>query len=301
MKKTKKMEEKRMKKRMMFIISTLAVICCIISCSKNSTEPTDSETIEWCDVPAGDYTWGEDDEIQNIAYDYQVMKYEVTNQKYANYVTEAYANGDITVTSSSVVGYYPGDQFTSAGNLNFYSLGTPSSYNYARISFYEGEFYINEPSGYNDGDFDNHPVVYVTWFGAWAFAQHYGLRLPTEQEWEKAARGLTGYEYPWGNYISGDRANYWSSGDPWDNGTTPVGYYNGQNGTIDSPSPCGVYDMCGNVFDWTDSWYNSNSRVVRGGYWSLHSSHNYLRSWCRENRNPAYRYSDIGFRCARTP
>ena len=268
----------------------------------NAYDGVDIDPFSWSYVTAGDYTWGENDQIENIDYDYMIMTYEVTNAEYKQFLDEALGMGTVWLAGDYVEGYYPGDQYTSAGNQNFYALGSPSgSYNYARISFYEGEFYINEPSGYNDGDFDNHPVVYVTWFGAWAFAEHYNLRLPTEQEWEKAARGLTGYEYPWGNTLTGDRANYRDSGDPWDNGTTPVGYYNGQNGTTDSPSPFGVYDMCGNVYDWTDSWYNSDYRVLRGGCWSPDSSNDTLRSWFRNYSHPASSGSTVGFRCARTP
>ena len=252
---------------------------------------SNSDNFGWCDVPAGDYTWGEYDEVQNIDYDFQIMKYEVTNMQYAVFLTEAYINGDITVSYSYVEGYYIGDENNNAGDYPFYDLNDWDSH----INWNGNNFII-------ETDFEDHPVVEATWFGAWAFAQYYGLRLPTEQEWEKAARGDTGNDYPWGNVLSGDRANYRNSGDPWDNGTTPVGYYNGENGTTDSPSLYGVYDMCGNVFDWTDSWYNpsSSERVIRGGYWDFNSYYDYLCSWGRNDFNPESSSGDIGFRCAVT-
>ncbi|MBI9031967.1 SUMF1/EgtB/PvdO family nonheme iron enzyme [bacterium] len=267
----------------------------------NAYDGIDVDPFDWSYVSAGTYTWGQNDQMQTLDYDYMIMTYEVTNAQYKQFLDEALGMGTAWISGNYVQAYYPGDEHISAGNQNLYALGTPSSYKYAQISFYEGDFYINEPSGYNDGDFDNHPVVYVTWFGAWAFAQHYDLRLPTEQEWEKAARASTGYEYPWGNSLSGNRANYRDSGDPWDNGTSPVGYYNGQNGTIDSPSPYGLYDMCGNVHDWTDSWYNSANRVLRGGIWGYSSYYDYLRSWYRYYYTPTNSSYSIGFRCARTP
>jgi formylglycine-generating enzyme required for sulfatase activity len=266
----------------------------------NAYDSAQVDPFSWCYIPAGSYTWGENDQIQTIEYDYMLMTNHVTNAQYLQYLNEAFSLGTAWI-ENGVSGYYPGDENIDAGVQKFYSLGTPSSSNYARISFEDGQFTINVPSGYNPGDFDNHPVVYVTWFGAWAFAEHYGLRMPTEQEWEKAARGSTGYEYPFGNSLTGDRANYSKSGDPWDNGTTPAGYYNGQNGTLDSPSPYGVYDMCGNVYDWTDSWYNSSSRVRRGGGWSVSSTGDSFRSWYRVYSAPTNSYYAVGFRCARTP
>ncbi|MCK4338833.1 MAG: SUMF1/EgtB/PvdO family nonheme iron enzyme [Candidatus Cloacimonetes bacterium] len=263
---------------------------------------TPDTLFEWCTVPAGEYTYGWGDTIKTIDYDYQIMKNEVTNQQYVDYLEEAYAAGDIWIEGGYVVGYYEGDEHWSAGNYDFYDLGTPiSGYNYARISWDGDSFIINVPSGYNPGDFDDHPVVYVTWFGSWAFAEHYGLRLPTEHEWEKAARGNTGWNYPWGDNIDGSRANYLWSGDPWDNGTTPVGMYNGQNiqgfQTTDSPSPYGVYDMAGNVWEWTDSWWSSSSstRVLRSGGWSGAPPN--LRSWSRGHGYPATSIDGIGFRC----
>ncbi len=113
---------------------------------------------------------------------------------------------------------------------------------------------------------------------------------------------MTGYNYPFGNTISEDRANYFDSGDPWDNGTTPVGMYNGQiiQGfqTIDSPSPYGAYDMAGNVTDWTDSWYSSyGAHVVRGGAWNTSG----VKSWYRSYFYPSDSNFKTGFRCTRTP
>ena len=155
---------------------------------------------------------------------------------------EALSSGDITVNSSTAQGYYTGDEYYSAGDYEYLDLND----NDCRIIWDGSSFSVIEGYG-------NHPVVEVSWHGANAFAEHYGLRLPDEYEWEKAARGMTGADYPWGDSISGDNANYYNSGDPWDNGTTPAGYYNGENGTTDSPSPYGAYDMAGNVWNWTHS------------------------------------------------
>ena len=248
---------------------------------------------EWCDVLAGEYTFGEGDTIKTIDYDYHIMKNEVTNQQYVGYLIEALANGDITITTTTVEGYYPGDEHWIAGNYEFLDLDAGSCcINWTGIEFTIDSVYIE------------HPVVEVTWFGAYAFAEHYGLRLPLEHEWEKAARGNTGWNYPWGDYIDGSRANYWSSGDPWDNGTTPVGFYNGQNyqgfQTTDSPSPFGAYDMAGNVWDWTDSFYG-DSRIIRGGSWFNPCDD--IHSWGFEPPVSTYPYNSqfyLGFRCCRT-
>jgi len=260
---------------------------------------------EWCEIPAGNYIYGDFNQVGNIAYNYMIMKYEVTNLQYRNFLNEAFLLGSIWIDGTNVVGYYPGDVNISAGNKVYYSLGVPPvNCNIGRISFSAGEFIINVPIGSNIGDFDNHPVIRDSWFGTWAFAEHYNWRLPTGEEWEKAARGMMGFDYSYGNTLAADRANYEASGDPWEYGTTPVGYYNGQNGTTDSPSPYGVYDMCGNVFEWTSSWRPNvfpYQRMMRGGSWNSSSASNYLRSWGIGGYPPSIVQNDVGFRCARTP
>ncbi|MBN1183135.1 MAG: formylglycine-generating enzyme family protein [Bacteroidales bacterium] len=255
----------------------------------------DTGQFQWCSIPAGDFTWGEDDEIQSIDYEYQIMKNEVTNQQYVNYLVEALLNGDIIVSTTTVEGYYEGDEQYSAGNYAYLNMDGSE---YCRIDWTGSEFTI-------ESEYENHPVVEVTWFGAWAFAEHYGFRLPTEEEWEKAARGMTGFDYPWGDDLDGSRANYWNSGDPFDNDTTPVGYYNGSNyngfQTTDSPSPYDLYDMAGNVNDWTDSWWSpgSSGRVYRGGAWHHYSDD--LESWYRNGSNSDLSQNRTGFRCAKNP
>ena len=242
---------------------------------------------EWCTIPAGEYTYGSGDEILSINYDYQIMKFEVSNEQYVDYLEEAYNAGEITLTDSRVEGYYNGDMAYGAGVYKFLSLGY-------RINWDGLSFSIE--SGY-----ENHPVVYITYFGALAFAEHYDIYLPSKYEWQKAARGNTGYDYPWGDYIDGSRANYYDSGDPWDNGTTPVGMYNGQliQGfqTTDSPSPYGVYDQSGNIMEWTSTIYSyeSGARYAGGGNWDDNS----VECWRTGPYYPTACYSLFGFRCVR--
>lgn len=266
------------------------------------SDGSDTTAAEWVSIAAGPYTYGEGDTLKTIAYDYSIMKYEVTNAQYLQYLQEALAAGEITVSGTLVQGQYSGDAFWQAGTRDFYLLGTNSggSNKFGQINYSGGNFVLTP-----DNSYANHPVVLVTWFGAWAFAKHYNRRLPTELEWEKAARGNSGYDYPWGNSIAQGDANYSGSGDPFTDGTTPVGYYSGQLygvfQTADRHGPYGAYDMAGNAWEWTDSFFGGISpsgRVLRGGSWYYGT--NYLRSWHRISNGPTYGYSFYGFRCAKT-
>lgn len=255
----------------------------------------------WHSIPAGNFLYGSTNIIQNIPYDYQIMKYEVTNCQYLTYLEEALSLGEISVNDNTVEGYYPGDEIYGEGVRIFYYLGVPEDYNFARISYENGGFQINVPDDYNLSAFINHPVVYVTWFGAWAFAEHYGFSLPTGLEWERAARGNTGDNYPWGNSTGSNYSNFLNSGDPWDNGTTPIGMYDGQTfqgyNTHDNSSTFDIYDLAGNVWEWTDSWwdYDNCYRMLRGGSWN-YTFYNMI-SWSGLCYNPNYGDFDIGFRC----
>ena len=145
----------------------------------------------------------------------------------------------------------------------------------------------------------NRPVVNVNWFAADAWCKWMTTktgrkhRLPTEIEWEFAARGTEGRKYPWGNDAPDtNRANYrdCNIGE-----ASPVGLF--PNGATPGSQP--LDDMGGNVFEWTESWYDQeeNYRVVRGGCWDVYSR--YLRAANRFRYEPVNRYNDVGFRCVR--
>jgi len=131
---------------------------------------------------------------------------------------------------------------------------------------------------------DTHPVVNVTWHDAVAFAAWSSLTLPTEVEWEKAARGTDGREFPWGNDWNASKCSNGASK------TSAVGHYPA------GASPYGVQDMAGNVWEWCDGWYDNNSRVLRGGSWdSFYSTH--FHTTFRGDSKPTWERLYYGFRC----
>ncbi|RKU26969.1 hypothetical protein C6499_12580 [Candidatus Poribacteria bacterium] len=249
-------------------------------------------------IPAGEFKMGTSSMPLNVSYGreeilvhtvyvdaFYMDKYEVTNAEYKKFLDANPEWRKGSKLSASHGGY--GDYYLRYWNGN------------------------NYPEGKGD-----HPVVHVSWYAAMAYAKWAGKRLPTEAEWEKAARGgLTGKFFPWGNGFDTTKGNYDDNvGD-----TTPIGQF--------TPNGYGLYDMAGNVYEWcldeydpdfyansprrnpisganTIKWILDNymdvstRRVLRGGSWS--NSTWSVRVTRREFDTPKFRF-DIphGFRCAK--
>lgn len=146
------------------------------------------------------------------------------------------------------------------------------------------------PPHWREPDFADpeQPVVAVSWFDAVAYCDWRRVRLPTEAEWERAARGgIEGARYPWGNDPPQSRPDYATR---WLHGPEPVG-----RGT---PNGYGLYDMCENVHEWCSDWYTEGKRrASRGGSWRHHIK--ISRCDARSSLPPDLRYTDYGFRVAR--
>jgi len=175
---------------------------------------------------------------------------------------------------------------------------------------------LNSQTDYYDtSQFTNYPVVFVTWEMANAYCQWRGARLPTEIEWEKAARGTNGNTYPWGNDFIGDNSNFCDA-----DCTTPDSNKDFSDG-FQYPAPVesffqgasqyGIYNMSGNVAEWVDDWYGpypggsptgsdffsppQTYRVVRGGSWK--NTIDWLRTTNRDPMEPTKPDDHTGFRC----
>lgn len=298
-----------MKQLIFILIFSISILTSCAPPQVNLTSPLQIDPglnpDSWALVPAGEFLMGLHEHETIVDYNYEIMVTDVTNAQYAEYLNQALPDGTVEVVGDQIVGFYPGDEFHAheheleikAGDWLHIPLDDPG----LRLDFDNGSF--TPQKGY-----DNHPMTMVTWFGARAFCEFYEWRLPTEVEWEKAARGEDARPFPWGDIIKTTNANYYSSHDIFEKiiadlgDTTPVGFYNGQTyqdyATLDSPSPYGLYDMAGNVWQWTgDVYEGQHYRYMRGG-----SKDNYaynLRVWTRNSAGPDYFSPAVGFRCLR--
>ena len=274
-------------------------------------------------IPGGEFLMGDHHDGMSEALpvhavfvdSFYMGRYEITHQQYCNYLNSAYMKGLVQVIGGAV---YP----TGGGRVY---CSTTASSSYSCITW-DGSSFGVVPAK------EDHPMADVTWYGAAAYCnwrsqeegyqQCYnlstwecdfsknGYRLPTEAEWEYAARGgehSPYYRYPWGDNIDGSKANYSNSGDPYETGsypwTTPVDYY--------PANGYGLYDMAGNVWDWCNDWYSATyygsspydnptgpafgmGRVLRGGCWFFGADT--CRIAIRFNIGPSGRSSSGGFR-----
>jgi len=241
------------------------------------TEIIDAKGVEMVLVTEGPFEMGSDlgsenEKPQHTVYlsNYYIDKYEVTNIFYKACVNAGYCS--------------------RPKNIGSYSFG-----NY-----------------YDNPNFEDYPVIYVDWNMADAYCQWRGdgARLPTEAEWEKAAKGDSSYSYPWGDTVGCEIVNYNPSGPACVGDTTRVGSYEL------GKSPYGAYDMAGNVWEWVGDMYQKfyyytpvpdpdptgptigdGRRIRRGGSWLFSESS--MRVTNRSPENYYFNDWDVGFRCAR--
>jgi len=281
-------------------------------------------------IPGGEFEMGDhydvgrtDEKPVHTVYvdSFYMSKYEITNQQYCDFLNAA----NVKVVAGVV--------YASSDSTNLYPYFSTYSYTpYSQITYSDGSFNVRSRDGYSMAV---HPVVWASWRGAVAycnwrsneegyeqcynlatwqcdFSKH-GYRLPTEAEWEYAARGgchTPYYKYPWcDNTINCTKANFYNGATCNPLGlssyphTAPVGYYSANN--------FGLYDMAGNVSEWCNDWYGSeyystspydnptgpgsgDRRVIRHGGWTV--SANYCRIATRSWAYPSGRSYVNGFR-----
>jgi formylglycine-generating enzyme required for sulfatase activity len=270
------------------------------------------------DIPAGTFEMGDHDiagyrndqkPVHAVTLDgFQMSQCEITNAQYAQFLNAAMAAGLIQVVNGVVYA-------SSDANLAWAYCDTYASSPYSQIVYSQGRFSVRSRDGLAMSD---HPVARVSWYGAAAFCDHYGYHLPTEAQWEYAARGGYHdpyYRYPWGSDdIDCSLANCKT-----DSGfcnplgltswpfTVPVGYY-GPQGAY------GLCDMSGNLWEWCQDWYDAGyyavspksnpagpetgtTRVLRGGAWDVHGDSCHVAD--RSVADPLVRGQVVGFRVCR--
>jgi formylglycine-generating enzyme required for sulfatase activity len=256
-------------------------------------EPSSSQTratdgAEMLPVPAGEFPMGSseadlkagrDEKPQHIVYldAFWIDRTEVTNARYVRFLNTL------------------GEHRGTCGGRD--CAETRVEDKYSPFLRRQGQ-YVVEPG------LEDHPATEVSWYGAQAYCAWAGARLPTEAEWERAARGVDGRTYPWGNEPPDcDRAQYGDCG----GATAPVG------ARLAGASPYGVLDMAGNVWEWVADWYDpayytispaqnpqgpagGERKVFRGGSWGYPPT--FMRAADRARNRPTYAGFNVGFRCA---
>ncbi len=247
--------------------------------------PEDPYVMVWVSIndSGSDMKDGNGNPINEGGFIGEMSKFETTNAQFCHFLNEALASGDITVDDGNVV-YGAGGSNDGADFVGENYFRTYASSSDSQITFDGSSFSVRSRS--------NHPVVEVSWYGATAFCNYYGFRLPTEWEWQAVADYGGSYTHGCGTSIDLSKANYSNnnplslSSSPY---TSPVSHF---------PSyGYGMNDMAGNVLEWTDSIYSSGTRVIRGGSW--YSTSTACAVWFRTVYDPSVSGPGIGFRVCR--
>jgi len=241
-----------------------------------------------------DISWYENERPQHPVYldAYYIDKYEITNAQYKKFVDET--NHPVPTVSKEQIR----EIFHSTGQFDVSDA-------YIETVMEKSTSYAWKNNTYPP-KMDAHPVMFVSWEDANAYAKWAKNRLPTEAEWEKAARGTDARTYPWGEKIDSSNLNY----DEHAGGTTGVGLYPA------GVSPYGVYDMAGNAWEWVTDWYGKDYykhsprknpkgpntgkyHVLRGGCWLFNGYDARVADRNVHLNHPDSVYNMNGFRCAK--
>ena len=228
--------------------------------------PPRKVTVPMVAIPAGEFTMGSANEVERPPHPVSVAAFEIDQFEVTNGDFEKFV---------AQTGYVTDAEKAGETSWRYYAKDKP-----------------------------RHPVVKVTWNDAKAFCEWAEKRLPTEAEWEKAARGTDSLTYPWGNDWDVNKVNAYESGY---RGTIIVGSF------PSGASPYGVMDMAGNVSEWTSDWFQpypgypggdgeaqyfgEKFRVIRGGGWF--DNQNLVRTTYRSNSVVELANDDVGFRCVK--
>jgi formylglycine-generating enzyme required for sulfatase activity len=244
------------------------------------TQISDKKGIPMVLVPAGSFNMGStglsanEEPVHNVYLDaFYIDQFEVSFEMYARFLNEM------------------GNQFEGLANW------IEAKDRDLHVHLVDGAWQV-------DPGFENYPMNEMTWYGARAFCVWKGGRLPTEAEWEKAARGTDERLYPWNGEVTCENANYFGC----NRQAVPIDSY------PQSLSPYGAYNMSGNIMEWVNDWYapdyyanspaenptgpeSGTHRVFRGGSWINGAYH--IRTTYRWPKLPVLTYVATGFRCAR--
>ena len=260
--------------------------------------------IELASIPAGTFTMGspstevnrstDETEHQATLSAFKMSKYEITNAQYAAFLNAKSIGSD----GKYAAGAYPTQQLI-----------------YASSGSYDWGLHYNTNKWEPVAGYENHPVINVTWYGATEFATYAGGTLPTEAQWEYAARGGTTTPFNTGECLSNTQANYiWSS--PYSTCTNTVTTRPGKTQAVGTytANAWGLHDMHGNVSEWCSDWYDTypttaqtnptgaatgSLRVYRAGSWNDYAQ--YCRSAYRNYRYPDSGNGHVGFRVVLVP
>jgi formylglycine-generating enzyme required for sulfatase activity len=256
-------------------VGILAMLIMLAGC-----KPPSKPSSAMVHVPAGEFTMGSD----KLDKDAQALQYGFRKALYAN----EHPSHKVTLAAFHI----DKTEVTNTEYLEF----VKTTRHKAPIDW-EGGKYLERT-----GD---HPVVNVSWRDADVYCKWRGKRLPTEAEWEKAARGTDARTFPWGSEFDIKLVNTLGEYD----GTTPVGKF------PEGSSPYGALDMSGNVMEWTSDWYEQypdnefddkdygeKFKVVRGGGWGgvgHYALQIFVSTPYRNMFEPVEYFDDLGFRCAK--